>query len=197
MVTSIFYGAAFAQLFGTIRKPINHLAEENNQKQESKTINKRIEWWRRNIPWFIFIYYIPINILIFFIQKLYSYKPFELYYWKLIIDFVFLFLVYIAILIHEKRSSILNQPIIIGICLIIFIGEKIGTYRSYDAQLIKNGIYDFKNNHIVFSYENSIVKTNDTILYIGSTSNYIFLYNLQDSSTNIYPLLETKFLTVK
>lgn len=197
LITSLFYGAVFSQLFGTIRQPISNETNKDSSDNESVNPNRRVNWWRKNIPWFVFIYYLPANLLLLGIQKLYNYRPYELYNSNLIIDMIFMFLVWVAILIHENRSSILKQPIVIGICLIIFLGQKIGTYRKYDAQLIKNGISDFRDNHIAFSYADSTVKTNDSILYVGAISNYIFLYNLHDSSTTIYPISETKFLTVK
>lgn len=196
LVASVFSGAAFSQLYGTIRKSINE-EDKDSQSQEDRIKKKRLEWWRRNIHWFIFLYYLLFNLLLYVIQKINEYKSFELYDWKLIIDSFFLFLIFIAILIHEKRSSILNQPTIIAFFLIIFIGQKMGIYRTYDAQMIKNGITNFKQEHLAFTYEGLTVKTNDSVMYIGSTSNYIFLYNKYDSSTNIYPLTETKFLTVK
>jgi hypothetical protein len=56
---------------------------------------------------------------------------------------------------------------------------------------------------ISFNYDNRLVKTNDTILYIGSTSKYIFLRNVKKKSnlvfekekiTNLSLLLKNRFL---
>jgi len=194
-----------SQLYNTLRSPSVYQNTVPNKgvaatDKEIRTIKKRktrLEWWRTYIYYFIALYYFPAAILQLILQKGFNYKPYELADLNMFIDFIFLGLVYIAITIHEKKAIIFEKPIIIALFLIIFIGQKIGSYRANEAQKIKDGKSDYKKDHISFNYNNNQIKTTDSILFIGETSNYIFLYNVKDSATKVYPFSKIDDLIIK
>jgi len=54
-----------------------------------------------------------------------------------------------------------------------------------------------KTEKIIFKYADKKIATNDTLLAIGETSNYILLYNTKDSTTAIYSLSKIDSLIIK
>jgi hypothetical protein len=112
-------------------------------------------------------------------------------------DFLFLGIIYVGITIHESRDKIYDRPFLIAIFLIVFIGQKIGTYRTNEAKILKTGKSEFKKDHLSFLYDSIKVATNDSTLFIGETSSYIFLYNIRDSVTSAYPFSKIENLKIK
>ena len=196
LFTSLIYGSILTQLFDTIKKPIENKPynEIDNKPKKGKT---RLDWWRSNIYWFVILFYLPIFLLSLLLQKALHYKAYELSDFNMIFDFIFLALIYVAIMIHEKKSSIFEKPILIALFLIVFIGQKIGSYRISDAQKVKDGKSEYKKDHLSFKYKETNIATTDSTLFIGETATHIFLYNLKDSTTNVYPFSSVEELKVK
>jgi len=196
LFTSLIYSAILQQLYDKIKKPVvkEHSFEAETEPKKGKT---RIHWWRENIYWFVILFYLPISLISLLLQKAFHYKPYELSDLNRGFDFLFLALIYIAVMIHEKRDAIFKKPLLIALFLIVFIGQKIGSYRTLDAQKVKDGKSEYRKDHLEFSYKDSIIKTTDSLLFVGETATHIFLYNLKDSSTRIYPFSSIEKLQVK
>lgn len=198
--TSLIYFTILTQLYDSIKKPVPKKVIEEKDEKEIDSSNKkksRIEWWRSNIYWFIILYYLPVSLLSTLLQEAFGYKRYELADMNVTFDIIFLGLIIIAISIHEKRDSFLEKPILIAAFLVIFIGQKIGSFRVAQAQKIKAGVCDYKKDHISFKYKNAEVKTSNSILFVGETATHIFLYNLKDKSTKVYPFENIEELTIK
>jgi hypothetical protein len=157
----------------------------------------RLQWWRENIYWFVIFYYVPVLLLSLLLQKKFNYKQYELVDLNMFFDFLFLALIYIGIMIHEKRETIFQKPLLIALFLIVFIGQKIGSYRTLDAKMLKDGKSEYRKNHMSFVYKDSLIKTSDSLLFVGETATHIFLYNIKDSSTRIYPFSTIEQLVIK
>jgi hypothetical protein len=196
LITSMFYATILIQLYETIKKTSSNIdITETNDKPTKK--QKIISWIRKNIYWIVCIYYLPWLILSLILQFGFHYKPYELTDINMFIDFIFLTIIYIGIALHERRSKILENPTIIAVFLVIFISVKIGSYRSSEALKIKDGKGNYKKDHVSFQYQQKSIITNDTLVYVGETSSYLFLYNRNDSTTKVYPFSKIEDLTIK
>jgi hypothetical protein len=197
LLTSTFYGVILTQLFDTV-KPVSKPTTRTESTSNPTAKKRRVfDWFRRNIYYLLALYYLPVILLMLLLQKVFNYKSYELSDLYMFIDFIFLALIYIAISIHDKWSIFQEKPLLIALFLIIFIGQKIGSYRINEAKKLKDGITEQKKDHISFKYNNVSIATNDTVIDIGQTSTYFFLYNLKDSSTKAYPFSKMDDLIIK
>ena len=72
----------------------------------------------------------------------------------------------------------------------------IQNYRRLDAFRIKDG--KVKVSPIIsFKYDNQVIKTSDSVVQIGQTSNWIFLYEVKDSITHAYSMSKITELDMK
>ncbi len=69
--------------------------------------------------------------------------------------------------------------VVIGFFLSIFFFSK----NSCKADQIKGGQ---SNRHVSFSFKDSVIRTDSTKSYVGSTQEYIFIYDRDDNATIIY-----------
>ncbi len=182
LISSIFYSAILIQLYETIKKPSSDIdkVEINNKRTK---FQKFRSWIRNYILWILGLYYIPWLIIQEILKVGFDYKPYELANLNLISHYFFLFIIYIGIAFHEKRTKILENPTLIALFLIIFISLKIGDYRSNEAMKVKDGMGDYKKDHVSFQYNGKTIKTDESLVFVGVTSAYLFLYNRNDSTS--------------
>jgi hypothetical protein len=191
--SSIIYGNVLQKLFETIddKKP-NTLTDDQSLRKRN-----RIAWWRKYIYYIIVGFYILSALTIYFLQSLFKMKSYELTDWSLTFDLVFILLIYIAFLIHARREQLVNNPILIALFLIVFIGQRIGNYRMNEARKLRDGIYAQKGGRYIFDYSGKSISTSDSLLYIGQTSTHLFLYCTVDSSTQVFKMDNIEKLIVR
>lgn len=99
----------------------------------------------------------------------------------------------INIILERKGVKLSNE--FSKILLIFFYLFLINiSYSNYDYKMILN---KEKVNIISFQYENRMINSNDSILFIGSTSKYIFLHNLKSKHNYIYEKSNIKNIVLK
>src|SRR5690606_14295489 len=93
----------------------------------------------------------------------------------------------IICLCHIKltgKEKIINKRLTLFLLFIVsLIGIVISNNRSLEAKKIKAGI---STRDVIFKYNNSTISTNKDFMYVGQTSQYIFLYERITNKTFVY-----------
>lgn len=145
----------------------------------------------------VVFYYVITTSVVLLLQTSFGYKSYELVQLSNLFDVVFIFLVYIAFLLHENREKVLNNTIWLALFSVVFIGSRIGNNRANEARKIKDGIVEGKKDHLAFQYNERSVNTSDSLLYIGETSTHLFLYDSKDSVSLVYKVSNIENLKIK
>jgi hypothetical protein len=106
--------------------------------------------------------------------------------------FLFLYLI-LSLSILFKAFSELNN---IGKILIFFLITF--TFLNFFQKVKAKNIYKDKyQSEVQFLYMADTIQTNNCLRFLGSTSGYIFLRNLNDSTNYFYDKKDIKYLSVK
>ena len=200
LLSTTLYSAIAQQLYLEIRKPsqeeTSSLNTEALSASEKKKINRTL-WIKKNIEIIAPIYYLIVILIELVFISGFNFKSYELAEFSLFADIIFLFIIYIAVSIADKNKLIYEKPLLIALFLVVFIGRMISRDRSSEALKIKDGITEQKHDHVSFIYNEEKIVSNDSLVLIGQTSNYLFLYNLKDSSTNAFLMNKLENLIIK
>ena len=195
IISTTFYGLILQQLYSEIKKPT-----ENQQTIPEAIIEKkqkRLLWFKKNIEIVVLIYFVVIILIMLLLKNVFHYKSYELTYFNIYTDIIFLFLIYIAVSIADRNKLFFEKPLLIGLFLLIFIGQKIGSYKTNEGLAVKDGITDYKRGHISFDYNGKNITSSDSLLLVGQTASYLFLYDRKDSSTKIFKNEKVENLIIK
>ena len=193
LFSSTLSATIFQQLYSDLQ---NTSTMQQNQSGLEAFRNKVKAWANKNGYYFVIFYYIFVSLIAIIINAIFHFKPYTLKDYNLFTDFLFLFLLYIVIMMSDRRDIITRNTVILSLFLIVFIGMKIQGYRRIDALRAKDGKNE-KVNSISFTYNMKNISTSDSIILIGQTSNWIFLYHTKDSSTFAYSISKIDNLKVK
>lgn len=82
------------------------------------------------------------------------------------------------------RANILIKTVKLSI-IFMFIVLLYFLISLFQFNRANKALYD-SNKQIMFLYNNELIKTNDSIKYIGDTKNYIFIYNLNMQEVKVF-----------
>lgn len=184
LISTTCYALIAQQLYFEIKRPV-----EIQQNISDTVIEKkkgRLLWFKKNIEIVVLGYFTIILLIMLLLRGVFHYKSYELTYFIICTDIIFLFLIYTAVSIADRNKLFFKKPLLVGLFLLVFIGQKIGNYRTNEGLAIKDGVTNYKVDHISFEYNGKHIKSSDSLLFIGQTASYIFLYNRTDSTTKIF-----------
>ncbi|MDJ1500656.1 hypothetical protein [Xanthocytophaga agilis] len=203
-----------SNLIKTFLDNYNQIERERNTQEENapstltpsntQTSNSKWSVFLRKAGKFIFNYFQPpvygafsFLFLSFAITQLimsfYQIKNYQLKEIFLFIDIIFLFLIFNGLLRYKEY---LKRNILLIITFMIFyIGKSIiGSYRVQQAQEIMDG---YAISNVSFQYNNHKIVTTSSLLYIGQTEQYLFLYNRTNKSIPIFKMENVDSLVVQ
>lgn len=194
VISTVIYGFLLQSIYTEIQKSET---EKNQTNIPSEKKIKRLKWFRKNIALVMLIYYGFVITIKLSLIHLLNYKNYELIDYNIITNFLFLFLIYFAIVIGDSDKFLNENPILISFFIIVFIGNGIGNYRKNEAEKVKNGITEYKSDHITFKYNDIKIQTNKSLIFIGQTTDFLFLYNMKNKSSEIYKNDKIENLVIK
>ena len=183
LLSAIIYGMLAQQLYLEIEKT-EKVIKDVYVPSEKKI--KRLKWYRRNIQWVIIIYYIIIIAIQQLLLSGLHYKPYDLTAFDIYTKVFFLLMIYYAIFVGDRNKFLSENPILISIFLIVFIGNGLNSYRKNEALKIIDGISEYKTNHLSFCYNGDKIQTSKSLITVGQTSNFLFLYDVKEKKTQVY-----------
>jgi hypothetical protein len=194
VLSTLIYGIVATSFYSELKTPREEIQFST---EKFKKPSKSLLWLKRNIEYIILAYLIFISILNSILLKFGHYKPYELREFQIITDILFFLIIYIGLMYADRKNIIYEKPWLLALFLLILIGQKIGTYRRLDALEIKDGITNKKKDHISFNYLDQKISSGDSILFVGQTSNYLFLYSMKDSIARIFPVDKLEHVMIK
>jgi hypothetical protein len=170
-------------------------SETSEQYNNRMTATRR--WWRVNM-WFIIISILILRImLMLLLVNFWHHKSYEFIEMNIAFDVLQFLLFAIAIAVKDRVMPFMDLKLISAFFLIIFIGQRIASYSISEANKIKDGKTGYNKKHFSFKYGNKLIQTSDSLLSIGETSNYIFLYSMRDSGTMAIPFSKIDSLIIR
>lgn len=178
-----------------------HIEEENKVspqlKASAKIINeKKINWWKKNAGKIIITFWAAYMVIIITCQYFFKLKSYELLPYEIPCDFILLVLIWGSFVIQNKLALIIERPII-ALIIVTFIGIRLGHYSSVNGYKTKDGKVIHKKDQLKFNYKGQAQTTSDSVIFIGKTATYLFLYRMKDSSSMVYPLAQVDDLIIK
>lgn len=186
VVASIYFGTLFFYNPAKVASKLNQISNTDNASSTDIRFNKML---------------IMIGILIFGELMLYviylfdrNVNSFELYFKIYFSYFSYLLSLYIFIPLLSQRRNISVNFKIANIILIIIASYNI---NSHCANFKFSNIKDKKEEtNFNFKYELVKYQSNDSLLYIGATSKYIFIRNTKSKCNLIFEKSNIKNLSL-
>lgn len=143
-----------------------------------------------NVIKFIFYYLIPIGTaLVFFI-----FPRYEVFVGCVSI-YITSFYFFISIKYHDFTMDLVKSIYWGKIFLMLCFGcTGMGLITAFEIHEIKSGKYKGTVIHLT---DSTNISTSDSVVFVGKTENYVFLYNLNSKTSEIYPTSEVKKITLK
>lgn len=195
VVVAVLFSSLFINQIIKQVEVIIPLSREEEEK-EWKRNEKKINWWKKNSAGIILIYLGIYFVILLLLKPIFHLKPYDILEWEYVGDFIFLVLIYVALLVHKKLSFLVDKPFQM-LFLVIFLGIRMGHYSTLRGLAIKDGQTKDKKTQLKFNYKGQLQNTSDTVVYIGKTATYLFLYRMKDSSSMVYPLAQVDDLIIK
>lgn len=167
-----------------IYQPVTENNQDNFFKKSVITIKSNwiIELFRSDVKMILILFILYIlgkMIMIFFFNfKEYDFQEYN------IIAFMISIIICLCHIKLTGKEKIINKRLTLFLLFIVsLIGIVISNNRSLEAKKIKAGI---STRDVIFKYNNSTISTNKDLMYVGQTSQYIFLYERITNKTFVY-----------
>lgn len=98
----------------------------------------------------------------------------------------FLLFSYFIIEFNHKFKKIYNEDFNPTIHNLIVIGFFFGLYSISSVQYELDKIESLSSPNISFKYSESLISTNENLVYLGQTRNYLFLHDRSKQASHIY-----------
>jgi hypothetical protein len=192
LLLSLLYAYVIGSIFGGKSSLKNRSVA--NKKEDAGAV--QIDGSRKVVNSSIFILgiaYGPFAVFILIINKYFKSFAFNFEDWQFYINLAFLSL---AVIFLRKLRLTRADQIIYTLSALYFLGLIMSAKATHEANKMRQHInHNYANVYMI--NKNKVVKTNDSLIMIGQTSNYLFLYNRIDSVTSVYDVSKLEDLSFK
>lgn len=192
--TVIVYGYTINVVFLKSQELQKNTLENSEEKKEKELPKTLMGVILDSIGSYVLVYYILHFTIKIILLKAFHYKQYELQAFYFISALVFCLVICFYIIKNKKGNIITEHALLFSVCLFAYIGFQFYTIRSLEALKVKNGVTDRK---VSFKYDNRIVTTSQTLIFIGQTQSNLFLYNKKDSTAVTFKTSNIDSLTIK
>ncbi len=145
----------------------------------------------------LFYYFFSFSLVLIILSMNEEKLEYYLFFNNTVSTSIFFFLwisISMAIIIHHKKENNLFNPIYprLGI-LVLFLLSIITISQKRQIEFIED---NKPSSTISFTYEERRIFTNADIIFIGKTSDYMFLRNMKSKTNFIYNLSDIKHLEI-